>query len=292
MRYLRRERPSVVVAGLLAAVAIAARDLAGVDTKVLVSVQGLPQTDRLRSLLWPRFYPRADSIVAPVRGIADRTVRIAELDDSQLQVIPNPVITDRLIDRGQEVPDHPWFDGDRPVVVGVGRQTYQKDFSTLLRAFAEMDRDAHLVVPGKEGDRTSHLADLARQLGVQGSVSFPGFVDNPYAYIRAADVFVLSSRWEGPGHVLVEALALGTPVVATDCPIGPRDILDDGNAGILVPVGDETAMASAVAELLADPEKRRADARRGRETAERFRVERAVPEYVRIVEQMLGGSKV
>ncbi|MDG5776159.1 glycosyltransferase [Haloarculaceae archaeon H-GB2-1] len=289
VKYLQRERPAVLVTGLLNAVAIAARDVASVDTQVVCSVQGLPQPDCIRNLLWPRLYTRPEAVVVPTESIAERVAKIANIPPESVRVVANPVVDDRLLERGEARPDHPWFADDHPVVVSVGRQTHQKDFETLIRAFATVAEhtDARLIVPGKEGEQSEKLRELIVELGVSDRVEFPGFVDNVAAYMAAADVFVLSSRWEGPGHVLVEALALGTPVVATDCPCGPREILDDGEVGTLVPVGDHMAMAAGVRTLLESPDRRQQYAAGGPESVADFRVERAAAGYRRIIEDLL-----
>lgn len=294
VRYLRRVQPDVLVAGLLNAVAITARDAARVDTALLCSVQGLPASDRIRRTVWPRVYGRADRIVSPVASIADRVADLAAVERSRIDVVANPVITDEILDRGRTQPDHRWFDGEAPVVVGAGRQTYQKDFETLLRAFARLhlETDARLVVPGKTGEETAHLESIVEDLDLGDVVDFPGFVDNAYAYIGNADVFVLSSRWEGPGHVLVEALALGTPSVSTDCPSGPREILQDGDAGILVPVGDPVAMADAVGQLLDDPSLREEYATAGPSAVSRFRADRAVAAYADLIDELARDASV
>ncbi len=129
-----------------------------------------------------------------------------------------------------------------------------KDFPTLLRAFALMirERPARLIILGK-GRLREKLLDLGRSLGIEASMDFPGFVENPYGYLAHADLFVLSSLWEGSPNVLTEALAMGTPVVATDCPSGPREILQDGRYGRLVPCADPQAMAQAMLETLEAP---------------------------------------
>lgn len=287
--YLRREKPDVLISGLFTAVVIGARELARVDTKIVASVQGLPQYDRIRTTLWPRVYPRADAVVVPVESIAERTADIADVPPGDVRVIPNPVITEEIYRQGQRQPDHPWFDSEVPVVVAVGRQTAQKDFETLLRAFARLrkEREVRLIIPGKEDEQTELLKTLVEKLGIGDSICFPGFVDNPYAYMRAADVFVLSSAWEGPGHVLIEALALGTPVVATDCPAGPREILRDGTVGDLVPVGDEGAMAEAIGELLDDLERRATYAERGPGAARPFEAERAAAAYLHLCKRLV-----
>lgn len=283
--HLQRNPPDVLVTGLLGGVVVAAKEVAGADTNVVISVQGLPQPNKVRSLIWPRTYGRADVIIVPVSSIADRVVDIANVDDRRIEVIPNPVVTEELLERGTEEPDHPWFDEELPVLVAVGRQTRQKDFETLLQAFAELsdDREARLIVPGKEDEQTPKLRRVVEELDLEDVVSFPGFVDNPYAYMRAADVFVLSSKWEGPGHVLIEALALGTPVVATDCPLGPREVLNDGEAGLLVPVGDHEAMAGSIAILLDNPHRRARNVAAGLAAADRFHETRAVERYREVV---------
>lgn len=291
--YLRRKRPDVLVAGLLTAVAVGARNIAGVDTKVVATIQGLPQYDRLRKSIWPVAYPLADGVVAPVSSIAERTADISKVPLTEIRVIPNPVVTQDIIEWGSESPDHPWFEDDVPVVVAVGRQTRQKDFATLLRAHAHLreERYVRLVIPGKPDEKTDELLSLRDRLGIADSVDFPGFVENPYAYMAAADVFVLSSIWEGPGHVLVEALALGTPVVATNCPCGPRELLNDGEAGMLVPVANPQKMASAIAEVLDDENKRRQYATAGPRAAAPFQADRASEAYLAFCREIVEGAQ-
>src|SRR5262249_41735385 len=138
---------------------------------------------------------------------------------------------------------HPWFAaGSSPVILGIGRLHAQKDFPTLLKAFARVRAKQHarLVILGeaKEAEYRTALTTLAAQLSIADDVRFPGFVDNPFAYLARAAVFVLSSAWESFGNVVAEALACGCPVVSTDCPSGPTKILEKGKYGPLVPVGD------------------------------------------------------
>jgi glycosyltransferase involved in cell wall biosynthesis len=170
-------------------------------------------------------------------------------------VIRNPVVTPDLDRLAAEPAAHPWLaDASVPVLIGVGRLTRQKDFPTLLRAFARVRRDraARLLILGEGRDRQA-LLDQARELGVAGDVGFPGFQTNPYAWLARARVFVLSSAWEGSPNALTEAMALGVPVVSTDCRSGPREVLDGGRLGPLVPVGDEEALAAAIVEALDRP---------------------------------------
>ena len=152
-------------------------------------------------------------------------------------------------------PDHPWLqDKQVPVIIGVGALAYVKDFNTLIRAFAKVrnDRPCKLIILGK-GTLRDELLELAATLNIKDDVSLPGFVHKPYAYMAHSDVFALTSRWEGLGFVLIEALAVGTPAVATDCQSGPREILQDGKYGRLVPVGDDAALAEAIGYTLDKP---------------------------------------
>lgn len=209
---------------------------------------------RLRHL-----YRRADGIIAVSEGVARDVAHIARLAEDSIRVIRNPNITPDLARLADQPADHPWFQPDEPpVIVGMGGLRRQKDFATLLRAFArlrrdlEPDTDRRLVICG-EGRQRRELLTLARTLGIAEAVDLPGFATHPYPLLARASLFVLSSRWEGSPNVLTEALALGTPAVATDCPSGPREILRAGRYGPLVPVGDPDALALAMAETLHAP---------------------------------------
>ncbi|RDI95089.1 glycosyltransferase [Meiothermus sp. QL-1] len=264
VRYLRQEKPTGLVSALDHAnvVALWARRLAGVKTRVVVCLQNTPSQDtrhapslrgRLLPLAMRLFYPWAEGIVGVSQGVVDDFARLSGI--RRAQVIHNPVVTPELFQRAEEPLDHPWFQpGEPPVLLGVGRLTRQKNFPNLVRAFAEVHqrRPARLLILG-EGEERAALEGLVRSLGLEGAVALPGFVQNPYPYMKRAAVFVLSSDWEGLPTVLIEALALGTPVVATDCPSGPREILQNGRFGRLVPVGDAQALAGALEATLLEP---------------------------------------
>jgi glycosyltransferase involved in cell wall biosynthesis len=214
-----------------------------------------PLKERIWYLRMRMLYPSADAVVAVSNGVAQDLKKNAGLSPSLLRVIPNPVITPELISKAQEPLDHPWFkEGAEPVLLGVGRLTRQKDFPTLLRAFAlvRKNRSCHLMILG-EGRNRAALKTISAGLGIRDDVAMPGFMENPYPYMNKAALFVLSSRWEGSPNVLTEALALGTPVVSTDCPSGPKEILDHGRFGPLVPMGEPDAMAHAILTTLDAP---------------------------------------
>jgi glycosyltransferase involved in cell wall biosynthesis len=263
VRYLRSERP----AGMLSAmdhvnvVALCGRKLAGVSTRVIATVHlnlsnSVADTRTLRSRLtplWVRpFYPWADKVVAVSEGVADDIVGVTGLRREKVEVIYNPVVTSELFAKANEYLHHPWLRPDQPpVVLGVGRLTSQKDFATLIRAFAgvKAKRAARLIILG-QGEDLDVLKNLAKSLDIGTDVDFLGFVENPFSYMRAAAVFVLSSRWEGFGNVLAEAMACGTRVVSTDCPSGPAEILEGGRWGPLVSVGDVTGLTNAILRQL------------------------------------------
>ena len=262
-RYLDRERPVAVLAVLehAALVAMAAARVARAKPRVVISIQntiGKSLQDacglKERSIPWllGRFHRWADSIVAVSKGAADDFARVTGIRRDRVEVIFNPVITPALQEAGHAPPPHPWFsEPSPPVVLGIGRLRRQKNFPALIDAFAEVrrERQARLVILG-EGPERAALESLVRARGLQDSVAMPGFFDNPYACMARAGVFVLSSDWEGLPTVLIESLAVGTPVVATDCESGPREILRDGALGELVPVGDVRALARSISKVL------------------------------------------
>jgi len=263
--YLRSEKPTALLAvghGLNLAAVWGKRLAPG--SRVVLSVHNTMsreaaakgryrQRKRLRAI--SRYYPLADGIVAVSRGVSDDLVEHTSVGRDQVKVIYNPIVTPEVLAQANEPADHPWLnEGDVPVVLGVGRLEPQKAFDKLLQAFAQLKprRACRLIIIGEGPDRRK-LEELAVALGIAEDVSMPGFQRNPHAFMKKANVFVLSSDFEGFGNVLVEALAAGTPVVATDCPSGPREILDDGRFGRLVPVGDIDALAAAIGESLDEP---------------------------------------
>lgn len=263
VQYLRRHNPVTLLTALHypCEIALWAKRISRVSTRVVVSehntlsleAQRIPQTSvRLTPLAARLFYPWADGIVAVSQGVAKDLACVTGLPLERIKVIYNPVVVPDLLTQAKEFVDHPWLKpGEPPVVLGVGRLFAQKDFPTLIRAFAQVRqiRPARLMILGS-GPEEPRLIALVRELGLEEDVAMPGFVQNPYAYMAQSAVFVLSSAWEGLGNVLVEAMAVGTPVVATNCECGPEEILDGGKYGLLTPVGDSKAMAEAILKVL------------------------------------------
>lgn len=292
VRYLRQERPSVLLSALDHAnvLALWARRLACVDAKIVVSVHSTTSLSKkyarnvrerllLNSLRWS--YPLADGIIVVSQGAARDLAEAAGLPTSRMQVIHNPVVTDDIARLAAGPLHHPWFGPETPpVILAAGRLTAAKDFGTLVKAFARVRsrQPARLLILG-EGEERPALEALIAQLGLGQEVAMPGFVANPYAYMARASVFVLSSRWEGFGNVLVEAMYCGCPVVSTDCPNGPREILDNGKYGLLVPPEDEDALVNAMIQALNHPI--RSEALKTR--AEDFTVDAICDQYLRFL---------
>jgi glycosyltransferase involved in cell wall biosynthesis len=289
VRRLRRQRPRWLVTGLthVNLVGIAARLLALCGTRALITehnrieARGQVPGGAWARRLMPLLYPLADEIVAVSRGVGADVVRTARVSPDRVRVIHNPIVSQRIAALAGQGPPHPWAAGDGPpLIIGIGRLVPQKGFATLMRAFSlvRAHRPARLVILG-EGPKRDCLMSLAQKLGIESDVLLPGFVTNPFAWLGRASLFVLSSAWEGLPTVLVEALACGTPVVATDCPHGPRDILENGDLGPLVPVGDSEKMADAMRRVLDAPTERS----RLLERAAAFHEDRAIETYRQIL---------
>jgi glycosyltransferase involved in cell wall biosynthesis len=210
--------------------------------------------DRLIIRLLRFFYPRTQCVVAVSEGVAEGLIKMTGISPGQVDVVYNPVVTSELFQKAAEIPDHPWLaDPRKQVILAVGRLTEQKDYPTLIRAFARIcqQHDIYLVVLG-DGQERQKIEKLIVDFQLEARVDMPGFVSNPFAYMSHADLFVLSSRHEGLPTVLIEAMACGCPVVSTDCPSGPAEILDNGHYGQLVPVADVARLAEAIVSTLKD----------------------------------------
>ncbi len=263
VRYLRQEQPDAMLSALNRAnfAALWARRLVGIPRRVVINEQNTLSQDALNAqfrLAWllpylaKYFYRWADSVVGVSQGVVDDLVHTVGVPKQLVKVIYNPAIMPGIREKAQSPLDHPWFQpGEPPVLLAVGRLTKQKDFTTLIKAFAvvRQSKFTRLLILG-EGPERQMLEALIRQLDLGQDISLPGFVENPYAYMGRASVFVQSSLWEGLPTVLMEALYCGAPIVATDCPSGPREILKNGEIGRLVPVGNYIALAETLVTAL------------------------------------------
>ncbi len=296
-RYLHDARPDLLICGKDKAgrAAVLARRLSGVPFR-LVMRPGTTVSERLagRSAFkrWRAYralraiYGAADAVVGNSEGVVRDIARIARLPAERVHLIRNPVVTPVLFESAAEPLGHPWFaPGQPPVICGVGGLRTQKGFDTLLAAFARVHakRACRLVILG-EGRLRGELLRQAQHLGISGAFALPGFDPNPYRYLARAAVFVLSSRWEGSPNALTEALAIGVPVVATDCPSGPREILLGGEVAPLVPVDDVPALAAAIGRALDEP----GDAAKRRAAVSEYTVETCAARYHGLFRSLLG----
>lgn len=265
VRYLRRREPAAILSTLPNAnvVGLLARKLAGVDARYVVREANMVTPSSRHSGSWigrnlPRVmrftYPLADQVVGVSRGVAEDIQETCDLDPDKVTVVHNPVVVPELFEQASEPIDHAWFDSDEPIVLAVGNLSVQKDYPTLIEAFRRVRnrRPARLVVLGK-GPIEGQLRQMVWERDLALDVDLHGWVPNPFAYMARADVLALSSRWEGLPNVLIQAMAVGTPVVSTDCRSGPREILSDGEHGRLVPIGDVEALADGLLDVLEDP---------------------------------------
>ena len=298
LRYLRRERPKVLLATLDTShlVALLAKATFARSVRVVVrqantfsvTLAHASFKDRLIMRTLRLLMPSADAVIANSHGSAEDLRWSVPKVAARVQVVPNPVITPEFSEQASLPVEHPWFgDTGGPVILSVGRLAFQKDHATLLRAFARVVRShpAHLVILG-EGPERGNLERLAEQLGISEHVDLPGFRVNPFAYMSRARLLAHSSRYEGFPSVLVQAMVCGTPVVSTDCPFGPGEILEDGKWGRLVPVGDYQALAQAITDTLDSPmEPARLIAR-----ANDFSAESSIDRYMEIISECMAGA--
>ncbi len=318
IKYLKKNKPDVLIATMehTSIIAVLANFLARSRTKVIarvantlsLSLQGTPLRRRLiRKYGAMIFYRFANEIVANSKGSADDLSKTLRIKRNRVKVIYNPTVTPDIFEKAEEEVNHKWLKNKKsPVLLAVGRLHRQKDFPTLIKAFNKLKKEAKLIILG-EGEKRKELEKLIKELNLEDSVDMPGFVDNPYAYMAKADVYVLSSQWEGLPNTLIEAMACETPVVSTDCPSGPAEILSANHKsqitnykqitnpktqntnirykvvstpyGKLVPVGNKEAMARAIEKTLENSIDKEILQERGKY----FSVERAADEYLNLI---------
>jgi glycosyltransferase involved in cell wall biosynthesis len=265
-RYIRQQRPQAILAALSHAniVALLARRLSAHQPTVVISERtsftsygkyNRSLKERLIRLGMRLTYRWADAITVVAEPIISEISASLRLDRARVHYIPNPIVSPSLYQMAQEPPPHPWLaDTFPPVILGVGRLSREKGFDILIRAFAEVrrQRPARLLIFGK-GPQREELEKLVMDLDVKADTCLPGFTSNPFAAMRRAGAFVLPSRFEGMPGSLIQAMACGTRVVSSDCRTGPREVLEGGRWGRLVPVENHTLLAQAIIDALDDP---------------------------------------
>ena len=290
IKYLRTVQPDALLSHLGHAnvIAILAKKLAGVKTKLAVvehNTLSVSDATSIRAKITPWFmkllYPSADAIIGVSQGVSSDLERQLGFPQGQVLTIYNPVINSELQHKATASVEHPWLQSSEiPVFLAVGRLTPQKDFANLIRAFSlvRKQREARLIILG-EGELRSDLEQLAANLGVTEDIDLPGFTPNPYSYMTQAHCFTLSSRYEGLPTALIEAMACGCPVISTDCPSGPQEILAGGKYGSLVPTQNSKLLSQAMLNVLEHP------IAPGilRQRANIFSTEQIVPQYLEVL---------
>jgi glycosyltransferase involved in cell wall biosynthesis len=247
---------------------------------------------RLRRVVDRLLLPRLDALVGVSPGVADDLRETFPAAADRVHMVPSPLTRWKVLPQLAAEPfEHPWFDGARPVLVTVGHVHARNDHETLVRAIAVLrDRGAdvpRVAIIGSDGtEHAARVRALIESLGLDDDIALLGALDNPMPHVAAADGFVLSSRNEGLGIVLLEAMGLGTPIVSTDAPSGPRWVLEDGRAGLLAPVGDPPALAAAIQELLTDAATRERLTAAGRRRAGEFTPTRVARDYLDLADSL------
>jgi glycosyltransferase involved in cell wall biosynthesis len=284
-RYLVATNPAVLMASLTGTNLVACFTVGLVAPRLrLIIREANTSTNRRRALsshACKLLYRRADAFIGNSVGVVNDLVCDLGVDKRKVYLIHNPIDLEHVRREALGPCPHPWFnDCGPPVLLGMGRLTKQKGFDVLLRALASLlqRRAVRLVILG-EGPERPTLEALALELGIQENVRMPGFRANPYPWLGRCDVFCLSSRWEGFPQALVEALGIGCQIVASDCHSGPKEMLENGRLGLLVPVGDHLRFATGIERMLALEGVNYA----GRERAQEYSLSRQADRYLSVL---------
>lgn len=289
VQYFAETRPQAVYSTITHAniAAVWAARRAGLTAPVIVRQSNAPRAETKSSMgryiasrIIPFAYPHASGIIAVSDGVRSELLELNRHLARLTKVVPTPVLTKEVQQLGAENPSHPWLqDSGAPVILSAGRLEYHKGMLDLIRAFRRVRdiRPARLVILGEGSERGRLESEVAR-LGLSQDVSLPGFSSNPFSFMKRASVFVLASHYEGLPNVLIQALAFGTPVVATDCRSGPAEILDGGRLGRLVRVGNIGELAAAIEQSLDSPRQELGQ----KEVWQRYGAEHATTQYLAI----------
>jgi len=291
VRYLWQKKPQSMLCamGHIGLMAIIAQILSLSKTNIFIvihttmslSTRYLPPTKRRILFETTRLYAKARWIIGVSQGVVDDLEQNTRIPKEKLCVVYNPVVTPQLKQAMNEPIGHKWLqDKSVPVVLAAGHLLHLKGFDVLIQAFYHVvaQQQARLIIIG-EGSQRDMLTELIQKQNLEDCVDLHGFANNPYSFMKNADLFVLSSRSEGLPTVLIEAMACGCPVVSTDCPSGPREILNDGEYGKLVPVNNPQALAEAILESLSEEH----DLSKIQQRADHFAEERIIDEYLSLL---------
>jgi glycosyltransferase involved in cell wall biosynthesis len=294
-QYLKKIQPDILLSALthVNVAAMIASVRLGLPTKIILTERNFFSTtnakaDAVSRIVMPCLlkclYNKADKIVGISKGVIDDISRVSSISADKAAWIHNPVVTPEM--EAMVFPAK--VAKDVPVIITSGRLVEQKDHATLLKTFAKLfkNKPAKLIILG-EGPLDAELKLLAKTLGIAEHVDFKGYVESPWVDMAQADLFVISSRWEGFCNVIVEAMLAGLPIVSTDCSSGPAEILEDGHYGTLVPVGDDGRLLEAMLRALDTP----VDSARQRQRAMAFTVQKICDQYETMFKNVLETKK-
>jgi glycosyltransferase involved in cell wall biosynthesis len=261
--YINEVRPDIIFTAHYNSITIVANWFAKFHSKIVITEHTV-LSRHFPSQIWfirkffPAicrfFYPKATKVIGVSEFVSNDLVRYLGISSEKAMCIYNPIIGDFLVAKASGECIHPWLGKNVPIFIAVGRLSAEKDFKTLLEAFAISREimDARLLILG-DGALRTELQEYAKNLKIDGDIDWLGFVDNPLPYIKKSDVFIMSSLYEGLPTVVIEALYVGTTVVATDAPGGIREILNDGEYGNVVPMRSPKEMSDAMMKALKNP---------------------------------------
>lgn len=291
-RLIRKHRPDVIFSLLTSTnvASILAKLLSGARCRLIVSEHTHPSVNLSNEIYGGitknfvrLFYRYADKIIAVSNGIKEDLIKNFGVSESKTVVIYNPVDIDEIEMLSQEKVNHQWLNNKIPVIVSVGRLRKQKGYPYLIMAFSIVRESfpCKLLIIG-EGEEREKLISMVKKYNLEKDIEFLGFQKNPFKYMVRSSVFVLSSLYEGFGNVIVEAMALGLPVISTDCPSGPSEIIEDMKNGILVPVGDEHSLARAILSVLTNGKLRESLREHAKNRAKIFSLKRIIKSYTEV----------
>ncbi len=288
INYFRENNPNAIITTMphISLVVIVAKFFSGIDTNLVIRQPNYLSLNSGQKW-WLNFYikivcyffNKANKVIGISKGVCSD---LRELRVKNCQAIYNPAVFPKIFNLAKKGIN---FSFDKKTFIAVGRLTKQKNFSLLIDAFYRVRKqlNCQLIILG-EGELRADLKGQITKLALNNNVHLLGFVDNPYAYIKHSDVFVLSSLWEGFGNVIVEALALGTQVVATNCPSGPAEILENGKHGFLAEVNDKNDLSKQMLLALEKPIDKNVLIKRSKD----FNIDKIARQYKKV---LLGDTK-
>lgn len=262
LKYFKRNKPDAILSALwpVTVISIWAKIFSRIKARIIVSehntfsrtpVYQRPFNKFIIPLSMMLSYAKADFVIGVSNGVVTDLKRLSRSKRARFKTIYNPACPEISLIESMKPDNSFWTRTSSKKIIAIGKLKVQKDYPTLLKAFRILNNkiDVELLILG-EGEERKRIEELIKEFSIESRVHLPGFVENPFTYLKSSDLFVLSSIFEGLGNVIIEALATGTPVVSTDCQSGPAEILENGKYGTLVPVGNPNALANAIIDNL------------------------------------------